>query len=80
MKNLSKCQKNDDYTQGNLLNYLYKQKHSKFIGIDLSRETNTSVSQHINFIRKLEDDNRATMSFIARKQQKVILNFSVAFL
>ena len=29
--------RNDDYTTGNLLDYLYRQKHYKRIGIDLSR-------------------------------------------
>ena len=41
--------KNDDYTTGNLLNYLHYQKYYKLIGIDLSRQTNTSILQQINF-------------------------------
>ena len=51
--------RNDDYTLGNLLDYLY-QKY-KLIGIDLSRQANTSTSQHINFVGKLEEDNDATI-------------------
>ena len=31
----------------------------------------------INFKRKLEKDDGATMIFIAEKQQKIILNFSL---
>ena len=68
--------RNCDYTTENLLDYLYHQKYYKLIGINLSRQTNTSVSQQINFVEKLEDDG-ATMFFIAEKQQKIILNFSL---
>ena len=68
--------KNDDYTTGNLLNYLYYQKYYKLIDIDLSRKTNASIPQQINFIGKLEEDDGATFS-IAEKQQKTILNFSL---
>ena len=68
--------RNDDYTTGNLLDYLYHQNYYQVIGIDLSRQTNTSIfPQQINFTGKLEDDDSATMSFIAEKQQKTILNF-----
>ena len=31
--------RNDDYTTGNILDYLYHQKYYKLIGIDLSRQT-----------------------------------------
>ena len=69
--------RNDNYTTGNLLDYLYHQKYHKLIGIDLSRQTNTSIPQQINFIGKLEEDDGGTMFFIAEKQQKTILNFSL---
>ena len=49
----------------------------KVIAIDLSRQTNTSIPQKINFIGKLEEDDSAAMLFIAEKQQKIILNFSL---
>ena len=42
--------RNDDCAKGNLSDYLYHQNHYKLIGIDLSRQTNTSISQQINFI------------------------------
>ena len=35
--------RNNNYTTGNLLDYLYHQKH-KLIGIDLSTQTNTRIS------------------------------------
>ena len=59
----------DDYTTGNLLDYLYRQNYYKLIGIDLSRQTNTNLPQQINFTGKLDEDNGATMFFIAEKQQ-----------
>ena len=51
--------RNDDYTTGNLLDYLCHQNYYKLIDIDLSRQTNTSMPQKINFVEKLEDDNGA---------------------
>ena len=55
--------KNDNYTTRYLLDYLYHQKYYKLIGIDLSRQTNTNISQKINLLRKLEEDDGATMFF-----------------
>ena len=59
------------------LDYFYHQNFYKLICIDLSRQANTSVSKNINFTGKLEENNDATMFFIAEKQQKTILNFSL---
>ena len=71
MKNLLR---NDDYITGNLLDYLYHKNYYELIGIDLSRQTNTSIPQQISFVEKLEEDDGAVMFFIAEKQQKTILN------
>ena len=43
----------DDYTTGNSLDFSYNQDYCKFIGIDLSRQTNTNILQQINFTGKL---------------------------
>ena len=69
--------KNVVYTTGNLLDYLYHQKYYKLIGIDLTRQTNTNIRQQINFAGRLEEDDCAIMFFIAEKQQKTILDFSL---
>ena len=61
----------DDYTAGNLLDYLYHHNYYKLIGIDLSRQTNMSIPQKISFVGKLEEDDGAVMFFIAEKQQKL---------
>ena len=70
----------NNYITGNLLDYLYHQKYYKLIGIDLSRQTNMILPQQINFVGKLEEDDGATMFFIAEKQQKTILSFCLDLL
>ena len=67
---------NDDYTIGNLSEHLHHQKYYKLIGIDLSRQINTSIPQQINFVGKLDEDGDTTIFFISGKQQKTIVNFS----
>ena len=62
--------KNDNYTTRYLLDYLYHQKYYKLIGIDLSRQTNANISQKINLLRKLEEDDGATMFFRIIQKQK----------
>ena len=57
--------KNDDYTTGNLLDLLYHHNFYKLIGIDLSRQTKTNILLQFNFKGKLEEDDGATMFFIA---------------
>ena len=69
--------RNDDYATENLLDYLYHQNYCKLISVDLSRKTSTSIPKQNNFARKLEEDDDATMFFIAEKQQKTISNFSL---
>ena len=66
--------RNDDYTTGYLLDYLYHRKYYKLINIDLSRQTNTSFPQQINFVENLEEYDGAKMLFIAEKQQKRFIN------
>ena len=44
-ENLVKISINDDYTTENLLDYLHYQKYHKLIGIDVSRQENTSIPQ-----------------------------------
>ena len=53
--------KSDDYTTRQLLDYLYHQKYYKRIVTELSRKTNTSISQQINFVGTLEEEHGATM-------------------
>ena len=66
---------NDNYTTRYLLDYLYHQKYYKLIGIDLSRQTNTNISQKINLLRKLEEDDGATIFFRIIQKQKQVYGF-----
>ena len=47
---LVEISKNYDCTTENLLDYLYHQKYYQPTGIDLSRQTTTSIPQQINFV------------------------------
>ena len=69
--------RNYDYTTRNLLDFSYHQNYYKFGGIDLLRKANTSIPQQINFFGRLEEDDGSAMFFIAKKQQKIVLNFSL---
>ena len=65
-KKLFEISRNDDYTTGNVSDYLYHQKYYKLIGSGYSRQTNTSIPQQINFAGKLkEEGDDAKMFFIA---------------
>ena len=57
--------RNNDYTTGNLLDYLYHKNKSKLIGIDLSRRANTRNPEQINFAGKLEQNIGTIMIFTA---------------
>ena len=41
-------------TQQEILNFSYHQNYYKLIGINLSRQTSTSIPQQINFTGELE--------------------------
>ena len=77
---LIEMSRNDDYTTGSSLDYLYHQNYYKLIGIDLSSKTNMNIPQHINFVEKLEENGGAVMFFVAEKHQKASLNFSFQFI
>ena len=42
-ENFIEMSRNDDYTTGSLLDYVYHQNYYKLLGIYLSRQTNTSI-------------------------------------
>ena len=74
---LVETSRNNDYKTGNVLDYLSHQKYCKFIVIDVSRQTNLSIPQGINFTGKRKEDDGTTMFSIAEKQKKTFLNFSL---
>ena len=61
---------NNDYTTENILDYSCPQNYYKLIGIDLSRQTNMTISQQTNFIEKIEKNDGATMLFIVEMLKK----------
>ena len=67
--------RNDDCTTGNLLDFLYHQNYYRLIGIDLSRQTNTSIPQQIDFIEKLEEDDGAAMFLLLNGNNKQFQTF-----
>ena len=68
-----KMSRNNNYTTWNKLNYSCHQIYYKPVGIDLSKQTNTSIPQQTNFTTKLEEEDGLTIFFIAEKQRKIIL-------
>ena len=67
MKNLLKCQETMISTE-NLLDYLYHHYYFKLTITNLSRQTNTTIAQKINFIEKSEKNDGVTLLFIPEKQ------------
>ena len=72
---LFEMSRNNDYTAGNLLGYLYHQNYYKLIdtglliGIDLLRQTNASIHQQINFVETLDEYDGVTI-FLSLKSSK----------
>ena len=63
---LIEMSRNNGYTTGDLLGYLYHQKYYKLIGKDLSGQKNSSIPQKIIFTGQLEEDDGATIFCIAK--------------
>ena len=74
-KKIMDMSNNNDYTTGNLLDFAYFKENCKLIAIDLSKQTKLKDPQQINFIKKLDKDNGATMFFIIEKLEETTFNF-----
>ena len=61
--------RNNDYT-GSLLDYLYHQSYYKRVGIELLKQTNTSIPQQMNFVAKLEKKMMVQQCFLWLKSSK----------
>ena len=71
--------RNSDYMTGNLLDYKYFSKHYKLIATDLSKQIeleNPDLKQQIDFIGRLERNERATTFFIMEKSEETTFEFS----
>ena len=72
-----KMSNNNDYTNGNLLDFAYLKGNYKSIATDLSKQTKLEDPQQINFIRKLGNQaNGAAIFFIIERPEETTLNFS----
>ena len=68
---------NNDYTTGNLSDFVYFKKNYRLIAIDLSKQTKLKDSQQVSFIGKLENqDHGVTTFFIIEKSKETAFNFS----
>ena len=66
---------NNDYTTGNLLDFVYFKKNYKLIAIDLSKQTKLKDPQQISFIGKILATRGATMFFIIEKSEETTFEF-----
>ena len=62
---------NNDYTTGNLLDFVYFKKDYKLIAIGLSKQTKLKDPQQINFIGRL----LSTHGAIIEKSEETTFNF-----
>ena len=67
---------NNDYTTGNLLDFIYFRKNYKLIAIDLSKQIRLKDPQQISFIGKGLATRGVAMFFIIEKPEENTLNFS----
>ena len=68
---------NDDYTTGNLLDFVYYKENYRLNAIDLSKQTKLKDPQQINFIGKIEGyNNGVTMFFITERSEETTFDFS----
>ena len=67
---------NNDYTTGNLLDFVYFNENYRLIATDLSKQTKLKDPQQINFIGKLKNQaHGATMLLLSKNPKKQLLNF-----
>ena len=66
---------NNDYTTGNLLDFVYFKKNYKLIATVLSKQTKLKDPQQINFTGKLLRNTGATVFLIIEKSEETTFNF-----
>ena len=67
---------NNDYTTGNLFDFVYCKENYRLIVTDVSKQTKLKDPQQINFIGKIEgQDNGVTMFFIVQKPEETTFEF-----
>ena len=67
---------NNNYTTGNLLDFVYYRENYKLIAVDVIKQTKLKDPQQINFIGKIEgQDNGVTMFFIIGRSEETTFEF-----
>ena len=66
---------NNDYTTGNLLDFVYFLKNCKLIAFDLSKQTKLKDQQQFSFIGRLLNTHGGTIVFIIQKSEETTFNF-----
>ena len=75
-ENIMGNDRNNDYTTGNLLDFVYFKENYRLITTDLSKQTKLKDPQQINYIGKLENQaHGATMFFIIEKSVETTFKF-----
>ena len=70
--------RNNDYRNGNFLDYEYFSKHCKLIAIDLSKQIeleNPDFKQKISFIGRLKEKKKQQCFSSLKSRKKQLLNF-----
>ena len=77
--------RNNDYTNGNFLDFAYFKENYRLIAIDLSKETKLKDLQQINFIGRLKSRHQQQVKAARtmeqqyfsslKNQKKLLLNF-----
>ena len=74
-KKIIKFSNDNEYTTGNLLDFIYFKENYRLIAIDLSKQTKLKDPQQSSFIGKLDEANGATMLFVTKKSEEITFNF-----
>ena len=62
--------RNNEYTTGKLLDFVYLKKNCRLIAIDLTKCTRLKNPQQLNFIGKLEEQDHGAKMFIITEKSE----------
>ena len=65
----------NDYTNGNLLDFVHFKKYYKLTATDLSKQTKLKDPEQISFIGKISRKGGATILFTIEKSEETTFNF-----
>ena len=65
----------NDYTNGNLLDFVHFKKNYKLTATDLSKQTKLKDPEQISFIGKISRKGGATILFTIEKSEETTFNF-----